>query len=160
MDWKQVGIIWSQMVPLETVTITPSIYSMSLLSVPSLMMPAPSVVWKAVMSMFLGPQRVAQIAVIEAKITAIASTTRAVTVRGSEKKLRHATIFDGTARILLQLWEKHTDAVQLHRSYRFTDLSTRKYQGQLQLTTTFDTAVEIIADLDAPDTSCDSLDQL
>ncbi|KAL7868597.1 hypothetical protein SRHO_G00099810 [Serrasalmus rhombeus] len=97
------------------------------------------------------------IAVIEARITAIASTTQAVTVRGSEKKLRHATIFDGTARILLQLWEKHTDAVQLHRSYRFTDLSPRKYQGQLQLTTTFDTAVEIIADLDAPDTSCDSL---
>ncbi|KAL7868712.1 hypothetical protein SRHO_G00100960 [Serrasalmus rhombeus] len=59
-----------------------------------------------------------QIAVIEARITAIASTTRAVTVRGSEKKLRHATIFDGTARILLQLWEKHTDAVPILSFHR------------------------------------------
>ncbi|KAL7868717.1 hypothetical protein SRHO_G00101010 [Serrasalmus rhombeus] len=86
MEWKQVGIVWSQMVPLETVTITPSIYSMSLLSVPRHITTVPFTATPPLLRQISTMPPAQNIAVIEARIIAIASTTRAVTVRGSGKK--------------------------------------------------------------------------
>ncbi|XP_076870349.1 uncharacterized protein LOC143521407 [Brachyhypopomus gauderio] len=110
--------------------------------------PPPKTTLRDVLSMAAGKK----VSLIEAKVLACDRMTDRVNIRGTERELRTCTISDGTANITLQLWEKHIDAVRAQSSYGFTYLSTRFYEGKCQLTTTLNTAVDKIPDLNVSDT--------
>ncbi|XP_076877157.1 uncharacterized protein LOC143526566 [Brachyhypopomus gauderio] len=107
----------------------------------------PKILLKQAMTLPAGTK----VSFVEAIIIAIAPTTRTFTVRGSDREFRNCSIYDGTAKITLQLLEKLRPTIQMLHSYRFSDLSTRMFKGRIQLSATLSTEVDKIEALDVPD---------
>lgn len=84
---------------------------------------------------------------MKAKVVAV-SPAKTVSIRGTEKVVKRCIVSDGTAQMPLCLWERHIDAVALHSSFAFTNLTTRVFQGKAELTTSHDTSIDAIGDLD------------
>ena len=67
-----------------------------------------------------------------------AQNTHVQTASGT-KATRSILIGDQTATLELSLWGDAIEKLEMSKYYRITNVSSRKYQGQLKLTTTFTT---------------------
>ncbi|XP_036416325.1 uncharacterized protein LOC118800232 [Colossoma macropomum] len=109
---------------------------------------------KEVMTMPAGRK----VSLVEAIVLSLSPSVRTVNIRGTKREVRNCCISDGTAQMTLQLWERCVDTVQVLSSYAFTELSTRTFEGKLQLTTSINTTCSPIGDLDVPDNAGGSAD--
>lgn len=76
-----------------------------------------------------------------------------VTVRDSESEVKSCQIGDQTGTIQLSLWDGQIDLVQLGKTYMFTNLSTRSFNGKTTLTTTRNTIMHSSTTITLPNTS-------
>ncbi|XP_072555068.1 uncharacterized protein [Paramormyrops kingsleyae] len=91
-----------------------------------------------------------KVPLVKAKVVA-ASLQKTVSIRGSDKEVKRFTVFDGTAQMSLCVWERLIHDVEVDSSYVFTELSTRVFEGKVELTTTVESMIEKICDLDVGD---------
>jgi hypothetical protein len=70
-----------------------------------------------------------------------------VEFQGRHLETQSAQAEDATGRIKLQLWEDQIGMLSYGKSYRFTSLTTREFDGELFLTTTKETEIEEIPPL-------------
>ncbi|KAL7845036.1 hypothetical protein SRHO_G00235760 [Serrasalmus rhombeus] len=68
-----------------------------------------------------------------------------------QREVRNCCISSGTVQMMLQLWGRQVDAVQVWSSYAFTELLTKTFEGKIQLTTSASTTCSPIGDLDVAD---------
>lgn len=76
-----------------------------------------------------------------ATICSMDEASAMVTVRDSESEVKTCKIGDPTGTIQLSLWDSQIDTVQLGKTYTFTNMSTRSFNGQTTLTTTRNTSI-------------------
>ncbi|XP_049333709.1 uncharacterized protein LOC125804028 [Astyanax mexicanus] len=98
------------------------------------------------------------VSLVECKVFSVSPSSSTVKVRGTDREVRSCRISDGTAELQLQLWEKHIEKVQNLKSYAFSRLSTRVFNGKVQLTTTLATECTVVADLPVSEASGSSED--
>lgn len=88
-----------------------------------------------------------QIPKVSATVYKVDTSSETVTLNNVDCEVKYCHIADMTGTIQLALWDSQIDLINNNRSYTFTDLSTRMYQGRKHLTTTRNT---VINELDKP----------
>jgi len=64
-----------------------------------------------------------------------------ISICDTESEVKTCIIGDLTGTILMSLWDSQIDAVKIGRTYEFTNLSTREFNGKTNLTTTRNTKI-------------------
>ncbi|KAG9269193.1 hypothetical protein AMEX_G16190 [Astyanax mexicanus] len=93
------------------------------------------------------------VSLVEVKVLSVSPSTTVVKIRGTDREGRSCRISDDTAELELQLWEKHIEKVQNLKSYAFSHLSMRVFNGKVHLTTTLGTECTVVADLQVSEAS-------
>lgn len=75
----------------------------------------------------------------------VETTSETVKVNNVDCEVKYCHLADNTESMKLALWESHIDLVQCDKSYNFTDLATRVYQGEKNMTTTRNTIITTLA---------------
>ncbi|XDV25710.1 hypothetical protein PO909_029581 [Leuciscus waleckii] len=78
-----------------------------------------------------------KISTLPAAVYSIIPSSSTVNIRGTDLECKTCYVADSTSCIELTLWDRHTELVEDNWSYTFTNLSTRKHNGNLTLTTTW-----------------------
>ncbi|XP_035263304.1 uncharacterized protein LOC118221948 isoform X2 [Anguilla anguilla] len=78
---------------------------------------------------------------IDAHVSALQPATSQVTKWGGDHEAKECWISDSTSSIQLTLWNKAITAVELQKSYRFSNLTTRQFLGETFLTITPSTKI-------------------
>ncbi|XDV31449.1 hypothetical protein PO909_034131 [Leuciscus waleckii] len=84
---------------------------------------------------------VLQISTLPAAVYSILPSSSTVNIRGTDLECKTCYVADSTSCIELTLWDRHIELVEDNWSYTFTNLSTRKHNGNLTLTTTRQTTI-------------------
>ncbi|XP_064179495.1 uncharacterized protein LOC135248603 isoform X3 [Anguilla rostrata] len=78
---------------------------------------------------------------IDAHVSALQPATSQVTKWGGDLEAKECWISDSTSSIQLTLWNKAITTVELQKSYRFSNLTTRQFLGETFLTITPSTKI-------------------
>ncbi|XP_046906057.1 uncharacterized protein LOC124487777 [Hypomesus transpacificus] len=97
----------------------------------------------------LGPRQ--RVGVVDAKILPEGTVSRVVPVDGVQCELKELQICDPTGQTTLTLWEKLILTVEVGKSYKLANLSTRKAGDRTVLTTTQTTTVSEISAVGEPE---------
>ncbi|RXN20122.1 hypothetical protein ROHU_025160 [Labeo rohita] len=75
------------------------------------------------------------------------ASTEMVEIQGRQVETQSVMLQDASGTIRVQLWETQVGVVSFGKTYKFIQLSTREFQGELFLTTTRETTVEAVSSL-------------
>ncbi|RXN14947.1 hypothetical protein ROHU_028415 [Labeo rohita] len=103
----------------------------------------PAVLVKVSMSCVEGQQ----VGELTGRIVHLRASTEMVEIQGRQVEMQSVMLQDASRTIRVQLWESQVGVVSFGKTYKFTKLSTREFQGELFLTTTRETTVEAVSSL-------------
>ncbi|KAL0148848.1 hypothetical protein M9458_055857, partial [Cirrhinus mrigala] len=84
---------------------------------------------------------------VTGRIAHLMTATQNVEVRGRHLETQSVLVEDVSGKIRVQLWESQEGLVLFGKTYKFNNLSTREYQGELFVTTTRQTTIEEVRPL-------------
>ncbi|RXN18139.1 ATP-dependent DNA helicase PIF1 [Labeo rohita] len=84
------------------------------------------------------------------QIVHLRASTEMVEIQGRQVETQSVMLQDASGTIRVQLWETQVGVVSSGKTYKFTQLSTREFQGELVLTMTRETTVEAVSSLPGP----------
>ncbi|KAK7158479.1 hypothetical protein R3I94_004945 [Phoxinus phoxinus] len=90
---------------------------------------------------------------LNATVSSIKRTSSMVSAHDTQSEVKTCKIGDLTGTILLSLWDSQIDDVTCGRTYEFTNLTTRSYNGVTNLTTTRNTKIKLSTTITLPTTS-------
>ncbi|ROI42822.1 hypothetical protein DPX16_7099, partial [Anabarilius grahami] len=88
------------------------------------------------------------VGVLVARAAFVSATTESVTYYGNILEKQTCYLKDATGKIKAQLWDTHIGAIQLGKTYRLSNLSTREFRGDVYVTTTRQNEVQEVAALE------------
>ncbi|KAI2646309.1 Single-stranded DNA binding protein Ssb [Labeo rohita] len=84
---------------------------------------------------------------VTGRIVHLMTATENVEVQGRQLETQSVLVEDASGKVRVQLWESQVGLVLFGKTYKFHNLSTREYQGELFVTTTRQTTVEEVRPL-------------